>query len=46
MPFIKYVHDQNLESNWEKDMITYEIWHADETMTICWPVYDKAPAAA
>ncbi|MAT99186.1 MAG: hypothetical protein CL608_18735 [Anaerolineaceae bacterium] len=42
----KYVHDQNLESNWEQEMTTYEIWHADETMTICWPVYDKAPATA
>ncbi|MBK8904096.1 MAG: MerR family transcriptional regulator [Anaerolineaceae bacterium] len=34
----KYVHDQNLESNWEQEMTTYEIWHEDETMTICWPV--------
>lgn len=42
----KYVHDQNLESNWERDMTTYEIWHNDDTMTICWPVYDTAPAAA
>jgi DNA-binding transcriptional MerR regulator len=42
----KYVHDQNLESNWEHDMTTYEIWHADETMTICWPVHEMAPAAA
>lgn len=42
----KYVHEQNLESNWEQDMTTYEIWHEDKTMTICWPVYDTAPAAA
>ncbi|MCB9006385.1 MAG: MerR family transcriptional regulator [Ardenticatenaceae bacterium] len=42
----KYVHEQNLESNWEHDMTTYEIWHEDETMTICWPVYETAPAAA
>jgi DNA-binding transcriptional MerR regulator len=42
----KYVHDQNLESNWEQEMTTYEIWHADETNTICWPVYDTTPATA
>jgi len=42
----KYVHDQNLESNWEQDMTTYEVWHADETMTICWPVYATVPTAA
>lgn len=42
----KHVHDQNLESNWDHDMTTYEIWHEDETMTICWPVRDFAPVAA
>ena len=42
----KYVHDQNLESNWEQEMTTYEIWHADDTMTICWPVLATSPAAA
>ena len=34
----KYVNEQNLEPNWDHDMTTYEIWHEDETMTICWPV--------
>lgn len=34
----RYVHEQNLEPNWDHDMTTYEIWHADDTMTICWPV--------
>lgn len=34
----RYVNEQKLESNWDHDMTTYEIWHADETMTICWPV--------
>ena len=42
----KYVHDQNYEPNWDHDMTTYEIWHADETMTICWPVCYFAPVAA
>ncbi len=42
----KYVHEQSLESNWDHDMTTYEIWHPDETMTICWPVCDFKPVAA
>lgn len=42
----KYVHEQNLESNWDYDMTTYEIWHADETMTICWPVHGFTPVTA
>lgn len=32
------VNEQMLVSNWENDMTTYEIWHEDDTMTICWPV--------
>ena len=40
----KYVHDHNLEPDWEHDMTTYEIWHADETMTIGWPVKAFTPA--
>jgi DNA-binding transcriptional MerR regulator len=42
----RYVQEQNLESNWDADMDTYEIWHEDETMTIGWPVRAFAPAAA
>jgi len=34
----QHVHQQNLESNWDGDMTTYELWHADMSMTICWPV--------
>lgn len=34
----RYVNEQNLEPNWDHDMTTYEIWHEDETFTICWPV--------
>ena len=34
----RYVDEQKLEPNWDADMTTYEIWHEDETMTICWPV--------
>ena len=34
----KFVNDQNLDPNRDQDMTTYEIWHDDETMTICWPV--------
>lgn len=39
----QYVHEQNLESNWDSDMTTYEIWHEDETMTIGWPVRSYKP---
>jgi DNA-binding transcriptional MerR regulator len=43
----RYVNEeQNLEPNWDHEMTTYEIWHADETMSICWPVRAFAPAAA
>ena len=42
----KYVHEQNLESNWDFDVTTYEIWHEDDTMTICWPVRDFAGVPA
>lgn len=44
----KYVHEQNLEPNWDFDMTTYEIWHDDEerTMSICWPVRSFAAALA
>jgi DNA-binding transcriptional MerR regulator len=34
----RYVDEGNLESNWDADMTTYEIWQEDETMTIGWPV--------
>ncbi|MEW5988876.1 MAG: MerR family transcriptional regulator [Chloroflexota bacterium] len=34
----RYVDEHKLESNWDADMTTYEIWYEDETMTICWPV--------
>ena len=42
----KYVHDQNLEPNWDNDMTTYEIWHEDKTNSICWPVraFAQTPA--
>jgi DNA-binding transcriptional MerR regulator len=40
------VHQRGLEGNWEGDLTTYEIWHADETMTIGWPVRAFAPAPA
>ena len=44
----KYVHEQNLEPNWDYDMTTYEIWHGDEemTMTICWSVREFAEIPA
>lgn len=43
----RYVNDeQNLEPNWDNEMTTYEIWHTDETMTICWPVRAFAPVGA
>jgi DNA-binding transcriptional MerR regulator len=42
----RYVHEQNLEPNWDNDMTTYEIWHEDMTMTICWPVRAFAPAGS
>jgi DNA-binding transcriptional MerR regulator len=41
----RYVNEQNLEPHWDNDMTTYEIWHEDETMTICWPVHAFAPLA-
>lgn len=41
----RYVNEQNLESNWDHDMTTYEIWHEDETMSICWPVRDFDPVS-
>ena len=34
----RYVHDNELESNWDADMTTYELWHEDMSMTIGWPV--------
>ena len=34
----RYVHDNALESNWDADMTTYELWHEDMSMTIGWPV--------
>lgn len=34
----RYVDEQKLESNWDADMTTYEIWHEDYTMTLGWPV--------
>lgn len=40
------VNKQNLEPNWYNEMTTYEIWHADETMSICWPVRAFAPVVA
>jgi len=39
----RYVNEQNLEPNWDNEMTTYEIWHKDETMTICWPVRAFTP---
>lgn len=42
----RYVDEHQLEPNWDADMTTYEIWHEDETMTICWPVRAFAPAVA
>lgn len=39
----QYVHEQNLASNWDYDMTTYEIWHEDKTMTIGWPVRAFSP---
>lgn len=42
----RYVNEQNLEPNWDYDMTTYEIWHDDETMTICWPVRAFTPLPA
>ncbi|MGD2078586.1 MAG: MerR family transcriptional regulator, partial [Chloroflexota bacterium] len=41
----RYVHDNQLESNWDHDMTTYEIWHEDMSMTICWPVRAVKQAA-
>ena len=41
----KHVHEQNLESNWDHDLTTYEIWHEDDTMTICWPVREFVATA-
>ncbi|MDX1687630.1 MAG: MerR family transcriptional regulator [Candidatus Promineifilaceae bacterium] len=35
----RYVEEENLEPDWDQDMTTYEVWHDDETMTICWPVH-------
>ncbi len=35
----KYVDTQGLEPNWEHDMTPYEVWHADRTLTISWPVF-------
>lgn len=35
------VHGESYESNWDGGLTTYEIWHADMTMTICWPVRAK-----
>jgi len=34
----RFVQEQGLESNWDQDMTTYEIWHEDLTMTLGWPV--------
>lgn len=34
----RYVDEQGLEPDWDNDMTTYELWHEDRTMTICWPV--------
>ncbi len=42
----KYVHEQNLEINEDNDMTTYEIWHEDETMTICWPIREFTKVSA
>jgi len=37
----RHVHDNQLESNWEHDMTTYELWHEDMSMTISWPVRES-----
>ena len=42
----RIVQETGLESNWDDDMTTYEIWHADDTITIGWPVQAFAPAPA
>lgn len=34
----QHVHARSLESDWTAGLTTYEIWHADMSMTICWPV--------
>jgi effector-binding domain-containing protein len=34
----RHISEQMLEPNWDDDLTTYEIWHDEETMTICWPV--------
>ncbi len=42
----RYVNEGGLESNWDMDMTTYEIWHEDRSMTIGWPVREFEPAVA
>lgn len=34
----KHVHESGVESNFDADMTTYEIWHEDFTTTISWPI--------
>lgn len=41
----RYVDEQGLEPDWGEDLTTYEVWHEDMTMTICWPV-EAFPAVA
>jgi DNA-binding transcriptional MerR regulator len=40
------VHNRGLESNWDGELTTYELWHADQTMTIGWPERAFAPVPA
>lgn len=43
----RYVDEEGLEPDWDNDLTTYELWHSDMTMTICWPVQNfPAPAKA
>ena len=34
----RHVNESGLESDWDADMTTYEIWHEDMSTTIGWPV--------
>lgn len=34
----KYIRAEGLGSNFENDLSTYEIWHTDGSLSICWPI--------
>lgn len=42
----RYVHEQGLESDWDGDMTTYEIWYEDRSIMISWPVRAFEPETA